>query len=102
MTSGPRRIAPLSPVLPTPSDEYERGYMQRLVNALQGALHNLEQPATARGGWLNLSRPRYDAYGLTQGDIYIDVNVLKITRVGDYGALGGAATISVGTVTVTT
>ena len=100
--SGPRRIAPLSPVLPTPSDHYDRGYMQRLINALQGALHNQEEPATVRGGWLNLSDPRFDAYGLTKGDIYIDVNVLKITRSGDYGALGGSATISVGTVTVTT
>jgi uncharacterized Zn-binding protein involved in type VI secretion len=76
--------------------------MSRLINALQSTFHNVEEPATLRGGWLNLSDPRFDCYGLTEGDIYIDVNVLKITRAGDYGALGGSLTASVGTVTVTT
>lgn len=102
MTLPPRKLAPLSPVLPTPETQYDRAYMQRLINALQSALHNLEQPATLRGGWLNLSRVRFNAYGLTEGDVYVDVNILKITLPGDYGALGGSASISVGTVTVTT
>ena len=102
MTTKPRRIAPLAPVLANPPDKYDVVWMSRVISALQTALHNLENPATLRGGWLNLSEPRFDAFNLTEGDVWIDVNVLKITRVGDFGCLGGSVSTSIGTVTVTT
>lgn len=97
-----RRIAPITTVLPIPPQNYDSSYMVNLVSALQRAMHGLEQAPTLRGGWLNLSDPRFDAYNLTVGDIYIDGNILKIVRMGDTGFLGGGLTIATGTVTVTT
>ena len=101
MTTKPRRLAPVAPILPVPSGEYDQQYMSRLIGALQAALLNIENPATLRGGWLNISSPRFDAFNLTEGDVWVEGNTLKITRVGDTGALGGSASIAIGSVSVT-
>lgn len=100
MTTKPRRIAPVAPVLPNPPTQYDVQYMQRFIVALQAALLNIENPATLRGGWLNLSAPRFDAFNLTEGDIWIEGNTLKISRAGDSGILGSSSSFSVGQVTV--
>jgi len=95
MTTKSRRIAPVAPVLPNPPQQYDIQYMQRLLVAMQNALLNIENPATLRGGWLNLSSPRLDAFNLTEGDVWIEGNTLKIARVGDFGSLGSSAAFAV-------
>jgi len=102
MTTKPRRIAPIAPVLPVPPNSYEPQYMFRLIGAIQTAMLNIENPATLRGGWLNISSPRFDAFNLTEGDVWVEGNTLKITRIGDFGTLGGSASVAVGSVNVTT
>lgn len=100
MTTKPRRIAPIAPVLPVPPAEYDQQYMSRLIVAVQAAMLNIENPATLRGGWLNLSEPRFDCFNLTEGDVWVDGNTLKITRVGDFGILGESVSMALGQVTV--
>lgn len=102
MTQGRRTLAPATPVLPNPPAEYDQIYMSRLISAIQSAMQVLENPATARGGWLNLSAPRFDCFNLTVGDIWVDGNTLKITRIGDFGFIGNGVSMGIGFVTVTT
>lgn len=100
MTTKPRRLAPIAPVLPVPTTGYDQQYMSRLIGAIQAAMLNIENPATLRGGWLNISEPRFDCFNLTEGDVWVDGNVLKITRVGDFGVLGESLSLALGQVTV--
>ena len=102
MTTRPRRIAPIAPILPVPTAAYDQQYMNRLIGAIQAAMLNIENPATLRGGWLNISEPRFDCFNLTEGDVWVEGNTLKITRVGDFGALGGRVAMAIGQVNVTT
>jgi hypothetical protein len=97
-----RKLEPITGNLPTPPKDVDANYMRQMVGALQRMLHNIEKPATLKGGMLNLSETPFDAYDLLVGDVWIDVNVLKIIRIGDYGVLGSGISILNGSVTVTT
>lgn len=77
----PRRLAPIAPILPNAPPEYDVQYMQRLIVALQNALLNIENPATLRGGWLNISEPRTPASATADGstgDISWDSNYIYV------------------------
>lgn len=97
-----RRIVPATTIMPVPPEKYDRSYMSNLVGMMQRIVLNLDNPATLRGGWLNLSAVKSDAYDLTVGDIYTDGAFLKIVKPGDAGSFGGSASVGVGAVTVTT
>lgn len=97
----PRRIVP-PPTLPSPPRDWNASYMEHLVSTLQRFVSTISNPATLRGGMLNLSATQFNAYNLKVGDVWIDVNHLVIMRAGDVGFVGESLTLSGGTVTVTT
>jgi hypothetical protein len=76
--------------------------MRNLVAMIQRTMHSQEEAATLRGGWLNLSEVRYNAYSLIEGDAWVDNGYLRIVGQTGAGLLGNGLTVSVGTVTVTT
>lgn len=102
MTINRRALAPAAPVLPNPPDEYDVNYMGRLITTIQSAMQLIENPATLRGGWLNLSAVKFNAFGLTEGDVWVEGNTLKITRIGDFGLVGAGVSMRSGSVNVTT
>lgn len=88
------------PTLPPPPAEYDRQYMDSLLNTLEGFIRLLNNPGELRGTTLNLSTLPSSPIGLEVGSVFeLDGN-LKVLREKDvYFDSPATATGSIGTVT---
>ena len=89
-------------VIPRPTNDYDRSYMNNLVRALQQAFDTASNPSLIKGGELFLSNLPTRGASLRAGYVFADSGVLKIVREDDIFAETFPITVSVGTVLVST
>jgi len=68
----------LPPDLPEPPMEYDQAYMRQLVALIAQALYAMSQRRPIVGSSISLTRLPTSATGLRVGDVWIDVDTLKI------------------------
>tara|TARA_R100000963_G_C4622359_1_gene89508 strand:- start:98 stop:394 length:297 start_codon:yes stop_codon:yes gene_type:complete len=90
----------LSPVLPLPPSEYDRGYMEALVRTIELYFSQSEEPGNMRASTMAATQLPTTGGQLRVGDIFEDDGTLKIVRSGDAFSGTTIGTTAVGTVTV--
>jgi hypothetical protein len=90
----------LSPILPLPSPEYDRGYMEALVRTIELYFLQSEEPGDMRASKMAATQLPTTGGSLRVGDIFDDGGTLRIVRSGDAFSGTTIGTTAVGTVTV--
>lgn len=89
------------PRLPSPTNEYDRAYMDSLLGELAGFIRSLNTPGELRGTTLVLTNLPSDPYGKEVGTVYEIDGVVKVIRTKDiFFVVPTTAASSVGTVSV--
>lgn len=64
--------------LPDPPAQYERAYIEKMLNQINQQFRELEQRGRLSASTLNLSHLPTSATGLRSGDVWVDTATLKI------------------------
>lgn len=64
--------------LPDPPAQYDRAYMEKLLNHINQQFRALEERGRLNGATLSLSHLPTSATGLRAGDVWVDTVTLKI------------------------
>jgi|TARA_R100001086_G_scaffold43396_1_gene19176 hypothetical protein len=90
------------PEFPVPPQEYEARYIAEIVRAFSVFLQQAQNPGEGRDTALTLTALQTDDVGLETGAVFNHTNYIKITVLPNPHPRGSAATVSVGSVTVST
>lgn len=90
------------PDFPVPPEQYESRYLAEVVRAFSVYLQQTQNPGEGRATAFTLTALQTDDQGLETGALFNHDDFIKITVVNKPYPRGAAATVSVGSVTVTT
>ena len=90
------------PTFPRPPGEYDSGYFQDIVRALDALVVAIRNPGEGRQTTIVLTNLQGDEYGLEQGTIFQVAGALRIPQLNSAYVRGLSATGTIGSVSVTT
>lgn len=90
------------PFFPNAPSTYDPRYLAEVVRAFSVYLQQYQNPGDWRATTLTLTALPQDDYGLELGSVFQQEGILKISVQGRPHVRGVSATVSVGSVTVTT
>jgi hypothetical protein len=90
------------PTFPRPPGEYDSGYFQDVVRALDALVVAIRNPGEGRQTTIVLTNLQGDEYGLEQGTIFQVAGALRIPQLNSAYVRGLSATGTIGSVSVTT
>jgi len=96
-------LVPLRPTLPDPPDDYNGRYFRQLMRQIEELFYLMLNPGELRSYTHTITGMKQSSSNILIGELYYDeLGVVRILRQGDAPVNPATATMSLGSVTVTT